>query len=54
MARVVRVATVGSTGAPLAVEVHGVRVVVACGFARTTFSVVLDELEARAVRAGKR
>jgi len=54
VARVVRVATAGTTGAPVAVEVHGVRVVVSRGFDRATFSVVLDELETRAMRAGGR
>ncbi len=54
LARVVRVATTGASVAPLAVELHGVRVVVARGFDRTTFSVVLDEIEARAARAGRR
>jgi hypothetical protein len=53
LARVVRVASTGASVAPLAVELHGVRVVVPRGFDRATFSVVLDEIEARAARAGR-
>jgi hypothetical protein len=58
LARVLRVATrapaAGPTVAPLTVELFGIRVVVPQGFDRATFSVVLDEIEARGARAGGR
>jgi hypothetical protein len=54
VARVVRVAKGGTSGGPVLVEVHGVRLVLPGGFDRQTFCAVLDELDARAGRGGRR
>jgi hypothetical protein len=54
VARVVRVATAVPAAAPLTVEVAGARVVVPRGFDGATLCAVLDALEARTAREGKR